>query len=292
MQIEQSLLQGFLALYEPLLNSFLDNQCFINQRVYDINSIENMGLDNFKKITEIRKPFKLFKYFNNVYNGECNYSQEALVNNTVFLNKSSSFDDIFDSSININKNSYIELRKEKYFNVLGVQSISDIISVLKNVTLKEDMWLTSFFTHSIENALLKTRIEVFLQRLFCNVILNQRINEYEQFFYAALENEYDDYIEQLKNTFGVSCFTTNQFSQLMWSFYANNHKGFCLEYVIDDSFNLEPDYKLLPLIYCRNRPDATSRFVPIMDDTTDNTKLWQLYFHGVLRKGMEWALSR
>ena len=73
-----------------------------------------------------------------------------------------------------------------------------------------------------------------------------------------------DFIDTIRNIFRVACFTTSPFSQLMWgAAYANNHRGFCIEYTIDPS-NLayrQVYYNLFPVIYCNTRKKVTEELL-------------------------------
>ena len=58
-----------------------------------------------------------------------------------------------------------------------------------------------------------------------------RLNDpYELFF---IDNTGTDIYIDFRKTLCVSCFSKNRDEILMWSHYANNHKGICLEWDID-----------------------------------------------------------
>jgi Protein of unknown function (DUF2971) len=64
-----------------------------------------------------------------------------------------------------------------------------------------------------------------------------------------LSRSLDDEIERNLNQRGVACFAEEGDSLLMWSHYANGHRGFCLEF---DSPGFRPD--LRPVRYCADVP--------------------------------------
>ena len=41
---------------------------------------------------------------------------------------------------------------------------------------------------------------------------------------------------------------------------------------------------LYPMIYCKIRPDITERLIKIQDERMNKEALWNIYFHGALRK--------
>lgn len=64
-------------------------------------------------------------------------------------------------------------------------------------------------------------------------------------------------VEDLKNIVRVACFTESNNNQLMWSHYADSHKGFCIEYNFK---KVKPKYKsfIFPVIYSDVKYDATN----------------------------------
>lgn len=67
-------------------------------------------------------------------------------------------------------------------------------------------------------------------------------------------------VKWLKTSFRISCFTTSPYSQLMWASYADNHRGFCVEYTVlpNDDLYKNIYYNLLPVIYCKSRPNIAA----------------------------------
>ena len=108
----------------------------------------------------------------------------------------------------------------------------------------------------------------------------------------AIADEYQQYVEYLKTIFRTACFATTPYSQLMWGAgYADQHRGFCVEYTV---LSQDPAYQdvylnLFPMIYCKTRPDVTTRIVKAKDKMYSDDVLWDIYFHGALRKSIDWA---
>ena len=104
-------------------------------------------------------------------------------------------------------------------------------------------------------------------------------------------NEYKEYKSFLENRFRVSCFTTMPYSLLMWALYANNYKGFCVEYNIDrQNSEHESIYNnLFPCIYSYQRPNITELLLKAKDGDLSDEELWHIYRNGILRKSNEWV---
>lgn len=72
---------------------------------------------------------------------------------------------------------------------------------------------------------------------------NSRVKEIQQQFKSS-------YFEKIRNEIGIYCLSTTEKSTLMWSHYANYHRGICLEYEgIDEFFS-----NAFPVIYSESRP--------------------------------------
>jgi len=78
----------------------------------------------------------------------------------------------------------------------------------------------------------------------------------------------------------------------MWgSSYADNHRGFCVEYTINpNDTSLQKQYfNLFPVIYCNKRADIEKELLHWLDEEISSESYWKIHFHGVLRKSINWA---
>lgn len=66
---------------------------------------------------------------------------------------------------------------------------------------------------------------------------------------------WDMIMEQVRQCLTTICFTQNPNDMPMWAHYANEHKGFCIEYEIVDTNNL------YPVIYSENKLNARGQIV-------------------------------
>jgi hypothetical protein len=48
--------------------------------------------------------------------------------------------------------------------------------------------------------------------------------------FGSIDGIVEGAIASLRNNIKITCFSEELFSMPMWSHYANNHKGFCIEY--------------------------------------------------------------
>ena len=69
---------------------------------------------------------------------------------------------------------------------------------------------------------------------------------------------WDSIMEEIRTRITTICFTQNSNDMLMWAHYANNHKGFCVEYSIDNYKNF------YPVIYSQNRINVQALFIELI----------------------------
>ena len=77
-------------------------------------------------------------------------------------------------------------------------------------------------------------------------------------FPSGAENLWDLVMGQIREHITTICFTQNPNDMPMWAHYANEHKGFCVEYEI---LNTE---HLYPVLYAENRLNAQALFVELI----------------------------
>lgn len=67
-----------------------------------------------------------------------------------------------------------------------------------------------------------------------------------EFLKDILKEKVNEIIEEIVSTFYIACFCESVVKDTMWSYYADNHKGFCVEYYLN-SFEI-PQF-VFPVIY-------------------------------------------
>lgn len=87
-----------------------------------------------------------------------------------------------------------------------------------------------------------------------------------------LENHYWDTYKNFKNNVRIACFTTSQKNTLMWSHYAENHSGYCIEY---DTKNIMFKNMVLPVIYKNERYDCTQCLITKSKNISINAILFK-----------------
>lgn len=294
-------LKEMIINFEQMAPQVTKSCCLVNGAFMSLNKIEQMGYDEFSMQSKINMPPKLYKYFPNIpekIDGKViNHSIQALKNNTVFMQSPSKFDDVYDSDISLDYSTYERLRLMEYCRrcqievkeMLSTQEIGDLLVQALLKCFNEKGKFDSIFEKCPE-----TEIEKMSNKLFC-LDLAIELNKQNDLTYAvkkAIQYDYERYSERLKETFKTSCFATTPYSQLMWGgAYADCHRGFCVEYTVLPNEKKYKDvyFHLFPIIYCKVRPDMTERLAKLQDGDVTEEVMWNIYFHGALRKSIDWA---
>lgn len=92
---------------------------------------------------------------------------------------------------------------------------------------------------------------------------------------------------KLVDLFFVGCLCTNYKNRLMWSHYADSHRGFCIEYDYNSLTEDEMASLPLPIVYTKERPLLTWKAA--LDNTPENiSEATAQITLGLLTKDNEW----
>lgn len=75
----------------------------------------------------------------------------------------------------------------------------------------------------------------------------------------TLKKAINNVAESFDKEFGIICLSSDYKNCLMWSHYAESHRGFCIEY--DFSKGIENDQLIFPVIYSNKRPSIPWKLV-------------------------------
>lgn len=298
-------ISNLITTFQQNASEFVTSYCIVNREIMNLNEIHEMGYDEFAFRSKINVPLRLYRYYPNIASWDTitgkmvNYSIQALENNTVFLQTPTEFDDVYDSDIYIEYSEYEHLRLIEYCHRCGVSvDASQSIQEIKNFFVKKlhEYYIENGKLDNVFTRIPDSEIEKLANKWFV-LKFNEELKATRDFGKAievTLQIEYHNYVSKLKQTFRTACFATTPYSQLMWGgTYANGHQGFCIEYTVlpDDEEYKSIFYNLFPVIYCKVRPNMTSRLVDAKDKMPTKEMLWDLYSHGVLRKSIDWAFQ-
>ena len=273
---------------------------YINNQVYSLEEIQSLSLQDYLALSQKNKPMKLYKYFPNLVENGRNYSIEALENNSVYLQSPINFDDPYDATVSIDVEEFAMNRIEYYASRCGYnlephwdysKRIYEFSTYLYNQLLQGKT------LHDILNVREKTddladiTHSIFANQLNVKLIEHYKDNDaWQQAFYKAIHEQFLTLKKHLIGYFRVSCFTTTPYSMLMWSHYADSHKGFCIEYeypAYDERYK-DLYANLFPVMYSEHRISVLEECIRHIDHPRDATVLYAIYKYGLLAKSIDW----
>lgn len=103
----------------------------------------------------------------------------------------------------------------------------------KNSLLNDQVWLSNM-------KCVNDKFEGQLEITYSNMNMNFNFLE------DLLKEKVEKTIDKIISTFYIACFCESVQKDIMWSYYANNHKGFCIEYYFD---SFEDAQFIFPVVY-------------------------------------------
>ena len=200
------------------------------------------------------------------------YSLQNLFKSQIYFNNPLNFNDPFDTFHpatigNLTNNMFVSLLSKFYNNKFDKKIVLDI---LKRKVTKEDFYnfcnehIDYLFQFDKDHNIPKYRSkENFLKEISESqnrkgYNFSTEVEEIFSFIKDRLQITVNQSInEARKNIFskvGVCCFSKNMDNLLMWSYYADSHKGICLEFDQD----IEPFSKYFEVIYKSEIPEIES----------------------------------
>lgn len=299
-------INALIQILQCAASQIAESCCIVNGALMDLDEVENMGYNEFSMRARMNTPLKLYKYFPNRLTKEntgssktVNYSIQALRDNTVFMQSPGLFDDVYDSDISLNPGEYEKFRLLEYcerceLHVSEAMTTEELGNALLQAIREAFNAAGNFdsvFKRKPASEIEELSSELFLKNLQIEL---RKDGDLGKAVARVIGSDYKEYTQHLQNTFRVTCFATSPYSQLMWGgSYADCHRGFCVEYTVlpDEPQYQELFYNLFPMIYCKVRPNITERLARYEYKETTIDSLWDIYFHGALRKSIDWAFQ-
>lgn len=220
---------------------------------------------------EIPKLYK-YRYFNEeltskdgtAYGEEIPKWEQVLYDGIVFPSNPETFNDPYDCNFILNS----DFIHWKLLRLIAIEAIN------KNFSYQ--------LTESEKFEILKSNNE--------KRALEKAIKNREPFKYKLLTNEiyksFEEVIKNIKTILKVACFSERKDSILMWSHYANNHTGFCIEY---DFSKWELNDRIQQVKYTKHRHKMSEAD---FTGTISLSDLWKIIDNEVLYKSDEWEYEK
>ncbi|MGA3674360.1 DUF2971 domain-containing protein [Lysinibacillus agricola] len=242
-------------------------------------NVNEMKMERAMRLKYQNTPNRLFKYraFNE-------YSVNNFKNNEIWFNAADQFNDPYDCALKINLNNFVKDTLKKYLDS-SLQSILDKC----DIELSEDK-ISEFKKLEFKDAL---KFVLELDESLKGQ--DEKVDSFVNTVYQSIEEQNEEQLLRMNSTSQarmlISCFSEVNNSILMWSHYANNHSGFCVEY----NFKKENVESLLtrtlqPVIYTDEILDMSEYFGVGREDKLNYNNLISTY--AAIVKSNEWAYEK
>jgi hypothetical protein len=204
------------------------------------------------------------------------YSIKNLKEDTVWLSDTSGFNDPYDCGVTAN---YMLLHNDlAYIKQLIDPDISDI---------ELDEIIKAIFTNDDPiDFLAEKMVEYTLKDLPIDFKMEQKSIMLKE-MRSAMDNLAKRVSKMASENFKICSFSERRDSMLMWAHYADNHKGFCIEYDLKGISDISDPRRcfLFPVVYSENLFDATDLYYG-----GEDIKKNQLYLlRAALIKAIDWS---
>lgn len=193
---------------------------------------------------------------------------------------------------------YFELESEEEPFALDEKEIQQIIkapqivkSLIDNYSDIKDEKTQKVVEILTSNEDFIKKIELFAEAFNINYQKNDLYN-----FYSSFDDCINQIRDKLGKQIGVECFTQSPTDILMWSYYADKHRGICVEYDFSKLFSTLSNSFLFPVFYSENRPllNLEKLYDPISKELIQNGVVAELpnIVRSLIIKSSEWEREK
>ena len=232
-----------------------------------VEALLNNDLKSAQEIRDVNLPKKLYQY--------CSFSIRTLANldkNRIWLSNPTNFNDPYDTALNL-------LYKTEQTAIKHWESLSEKIGIQDFISRDDFVKIYLLPRFQFYPELAKRLSKKGIGRHYVT------IKSFIELSKTLSDNDSQSASAVAQNSFFVGCMTENYKSILMWSHYANHHRGLCLEYDVSNSFPDIMRRNLYPVIYSDKLFDGSHLFTI---NGVNNSEMLAASLH----KSHEWSYER
>lgn len=232
-----------------------------------------------------------------------NYSREALTSGKVHLSSPRKFNDPYDCTLAVNNEVALTECIKKCASIIGMGPLSgkrasELAADFVTKSCSRDR--CQIAGESEKNECASLSVKQFRLAMECSAAFAGRQGVIAEDVLAGAQSVVDS-SRTIGDRTRVFCLSTVCNSLTMWAYYANNHKGFCVEYDVSESFDAcvptyEGERRMLlectrPVVYSLERPDCTGFVIADLFSQIDQKMMEELYLRSLHSKGLPWSLE-
>lgn len=232
-----------------------------------------------------------------------NHSREALTSGKVHLSSPREFNDPYDCTLAVDNEAALSVCIQKCASIIGMDPLhgknaSELAADFATKSCSRDR--CQIARKSGKNECVSLSVKQFRLAMERSAALAVRQGVIAEDVLAGAQSVVDS-SRTIGDRTRVFCLSTVCNSLTMWAYYANNHKGFCVEYDVSESFDAclptyEGERRMLlectrPVVYSLERPDCTGFVIDDLFSQIDQKMMDELYLRSLHSKGLPWALE-
>lgn len=232
-----------------------------------------------------------------------NYSREALTSGKVHFSSPRAFNDPYDCTLSVDLEKATAACIRKCASIIGMGSLEgkDAIELAEDFATKRcSRSRCQIAGVSEERNPAALSVKLFRMTMEQSATSAGRKDIAAEDVIAGALSVVDSTLA-IRDKTRVFCLSTTCDNPAMWAYYANGHKGFCVEYDISESHiagatDYDKDRQTLyvntrPVIYNLERPDCTEYVISDLFSTINEKMMDELYLRSLHSKGLNWALE-
>lgn len=173
----------------------------------------------------------------------------------------------------------------------GKEISSDLISTLSDEQKREMLQGKYKMLECLKNLGVKGDVDEISALVQIDQIYNPENNERANEVNNIVDNMEQKIVENINNTYFIGSLCTDYKNRLMWSHYANSHKGFCIEYDFSEKCDESNQLLLLPVVYSRERTSLPWSMTQIEETEMYNLALTRT-LQALLTKDDAWSYEK
>ena len=243
--------------------------------LFPVSNID-LKIEEAVKLKYVNTPNSLFKY------RTCNeYSFTNLEEDYIWMSNPVNFNDPYDCGISFKSEplqvSLLRSKLNYIGDYMGVYlSKEEILFLERSNNFIQDFFSITF--SKLDSKLTNDELQIFAQSMN-NFFLNEHMATVESYKHMILSSNY------------VSCFSETNESILMWSHYADYHRGFCIEYDFKSLGISDLRFRMLEPVLYRNEMFDISLYFNA-ETISNNTANNFVALYASMIKSSEWAYEK
>lgn len=245
-------------------SEFLNLLCATDSKKEDIQKAHSIKYNN--------RPVSIFKF-----RKVDKYSLDNLRNDKVWLARPSTLNDPYEC---LNFADFRMVPHPRFEDTRGILAAGFVDEVNEVANKKAEV------SGNYSEALIDSLFSEFRD----NPEFSEQINQLKAYASDALSHISVAQATSFRDFFCLCSFSENLKSMLMWSHYADQHRGFCIEYSLAELESTAPlMVGLHPVVYSNSRFDSTEHFINVAKKTPSNGLA---VFGAGLVKSLDWEYEK